>query len=101
MPIIIMLAICAVLFALYLATKLKNSRRFETIVKDITEEHDLDPQTTEGVIKDISAAEKALQAKAKAQKVEADKLQKDSAKIGEYLADKSVVKPVKGKETNS
>lgn len=100
-PIIIILAVCAILLSLFIGTKLKDSRKFGTIVEHITEEQDLTPQTTEGVIKDISAAEKALQAKAKAQKIEADKLQKDSVKIGDYLADKGVVKSAKGKETNS
>jgi len=64
--------------------------------------HDLfdEPSESSVVINDISAAEQTLKATAKAQDAEAEKLQKDSAKIGDYLADRGVVKPNKGKEAD-
>ncbi len=100
MPVIILLIIGAILLALLIGTLLKNSRKFDTVVNEITEEQDIAPKKTDGVIKDISAAEKALQATAKAQKAEADKLQKESTRIGDYLTDRGVVKPKKGKEAD-
>ena len=82
------------------ALKMKKSLKFDHLIKDITEPVDVTPKTADGVIKDISAAEKVLQKEAKAKQAEAEKLQKDSAKIGDYLAEKGIVKPtVKGKET--
>lgn len=100
MPVIILLAIMTVLFAIWFGVKMKNSAKFNTVVKEITEEQDVSVKQTDGVIKDISAAEKILQAKAKEQKIEADKLQKESVRIGDYLTDRGVVKPMKRKEAD-
>jgi len=101
MPIYIILAIGAVLLSIWIGMKLKNSAKFDKVVKDITEEQDISPKKTDGVIKDISVAEQKLKTKAAQQKKEADQLQKESAKIGDYLADRGVVKPKKGKEADN
>jgi hypothetical protein len=99
MPIIILLGLLAVLLAIWFAVKMKKSQKFDNIVKDITEPVDVTPKTSGEVIKDISEAEKALQAEKKAKDAEAEKALKESARIGDYLADKGVVKPKpKGKE---
>lgn len=100
MPIFIMLGIFAVLLSICIGIRLKGSPKFDKVVKNITEEIDITPKQTDGVIKDISVAEQALKAKAKLQKDEAQKLQKESTKIGDYLADRGVVKPKKGKEAD-
>lgn len=99
MPIIVLLALAAVFAAIIFALKMKKSSKFDHFVKDITEPIDVTPKTSDGVIKDISAAEKALQKDAKAKQAEAERLQEESAKIGDYLTEKGVVKPTdKGKE---
>jgi len=100
MPIYVILGICAVILSIWIGMKLKNSATFDSVVNDITEEHDIAPKKTDGVIRDISAAEQKLKATAAQQKKEADQLQKESAKIGDYLADRGVVKPKKGKEAD-
>jgi len=101
MPIYIILGIIAIFLAFFLGLALKGSAKFDRVVKDITEEIDITPKPTEGVIKDISAAEQALKAKAKLQQDEAKRLQKESAKIGDYLTGRGVVKPKQGKEADN
>ena len=93
MPIIILLTVLSILFVFMVVISLKKSPKFDNFVKDITEPVDVTPKTADVVIKDISAAEKALHKEAEAKKVEAEKLRKESAKIGDYLAEKGVVKP--------
>jgi len=100
-PIIALLVVVAVLAVSMIVITLKKSTKFDHFVKDLTEPVDITPKTPDGVIKDISAAEKALQKEAKAKEVEAEKLRKESAKIGDYLAEKGVVKPADvGKEAD-
>lgn len=99
MPIIILLGLLAILIAVWFGIKMKKSFKYDQIIKDITEPVDVTPKTSDDVIKDISEAEKALQATAKAKEAEAKKLQEESAKVGDYLIAKGVVKPKpKGKE---
>lgn len=100
MPIFIILAIFAILLSIWIGMKLKKSARFDTVVKEITEEQDIAPKKTDGVIKDINAAEQTLKRQSKLQKEEAKKLEAESTKIGDFLADRSVVKPKKGKEAD-
>jgi len=97
MPIIILLGLLAILIAVWFGIKMKKSFKYDQIIKDITEEVDVTPKTPDDVIKDISEAEKALQATAKSKEAEAKKLQEESAKVGDYLIAKGLVKP-KGKE---
>jgi hypothetical protein len=99
MPALILLGLLAILGAIWFGVKMKKSLKYDQIIKDITEPVDITPKTTVDVMKDISESEKALQATAKANDAEAKKLQDESAKVGDYLADKGVVKPKpKGKE---
>ena len=101
MPIIILLVLFAILFSIWIGVRSKKSLKFDQVVKDITEPVKITVKTSMDVIKDINAAEKALQKDAKVKQVEAEKLQKESVKIGDYLAEKGVVKPTdKGKETD-
>ena len=93
MPIIILLAVCAILFVLWLATKFKNSPKFDKVVKDITEEQPLAEPKSGEVIKKISAAEQNLKKKAAANTKEAERLQKDADTVGDFLTDRGVVKP--------
>ncbi len=95
MPASILLGLLAILGAIWFAVKMKKSQKFDNIVKDITEPVDVTPKTTADVMKDISESEKALQIEAKAKDAEAEKLQKESVRIGDYLTDKGVVKPKK------
>ncbi len=97
MPIIIILSVLCVLFALWVFTKSKNSKKFNEVVKDITEEQPLsDPKTGE-VIKNINAAEQSLKKKAAEDKKEAERLQKNASNVGDFLASRGVVKSEKGK----
>jgi hypothetical protein len=98
LPALILLGILAITGAVWFALKMKKSLKFDNLIKDITEPVDVTPKTTVDVMKDISVSEKALQETAKADEAEAKRLQKDSAKVGDYLADRNVVKPKKGKE---
>jgi len=99
MPIIILLGLLAILIAIWFGIRMKKSFKYDQIIKDIMEPVDVTPKTPDDVIKDISEAEKALQATAKAKEAEAKKLQEESAKVGDYLTAKGVVKPKpKGKE---
>ena len=100
MPAFIMLGLLAILGAIWFGIKMKKSLWFDQRIKDITEPVDVTPKTTDEVIKDISESEKALQAEAKAKDAEVEKLQKESAKVGDYLAKKGLItKPnPKGKE---
>ncbi len=68
MPIIILITIIliAVSVAVMFTLSLKKSSKFDHFIKDITEPIDVTPKTPDKVIKDIGAAEKALQATAKA-----------------------------------
>ena len=93
MPIYIMLTVLAMLVVFFFIISLKKSPKFDHFVRDLTEPVDITPKTPDKIIKDISAAEKALHKEAEAKKVEAEKLRKESAKIGDYLAEKGVVKP--------
>lgn len=99
MPEYILIGVGAILFIIWIGVMLKKSLTFGKIVKDITEEPIENAPKTNEMIKDISAAEKALQAKANAQAKEAEKLQDDSKIIGDYLTGKQTVKEdKKGKE---
>jgi len=78
--------------------KLRKSKFIDKLTKDLWNE--TEPTSSE-VIKDIGAAEQTLKATAKVNDVEAKKLQKESTRIGDYLAEKGVVKPKdKGKEAD-
>lgn len=102
MPVYILIAVGAILLVIWIGVKLKKSLKFGEIVKDITEEPILNAPKTNEMIKDIGAAEKALQAKANAQAKEAEKLQKDSEMIGDYLTGKNNnVKATNGKEAEA
>lgn len=99
MPIYVLLAIVSVLLVVVIYKRLKNSSKFDKIVKDITEEQELEEPKTGEVIKKINTAEQALLHKAEDQEKEAKRLNKDSEAIGNYLSDKGVIKPNKGKGT--
>jgi hypothetical protein len=79
--------------------KLRKSNFVNNLTKDLWNE--AEPTTTE-TIKDISSAEKALIAKQKLADKDAEKQKKESQRIGDYLAEKGVVKPIveKGKEAD-
>ncbi len=95
-PILILIAVIIIGVLGFL--KLRKSKFVDKLTKDLWDESE---PTTGEVIKDISTAEKALQVTAKSNDAEAMKLQKESAKIGEYLTEKGVVKPKdKGKEAD-
>lgn len=96
-PLLILLGIIIIGVLAFL--RLRKGRFVDKLTKDIWNESE---PTSGEVIKDISAAEKALQATAKANEAEAKKLHEETTRIGDYLADKSVVKPKedKGKETD-
>ncbi len=99
MPAYILLGILVVLVTIWFGVKMKKSLKYDQIIKDITEPVDVTPKTSADVMKDISESEKALQAEAKAKDAEAKKATSESAKIGDYLAGKGIVKPKpKGKE---
>lgn len=74
MPIFILLAVMTIFLAIAFALLMKKSPKFDNFVKDITEPVDVTPKTADVVIKDISAAEKALQREAKLKEAEAEKL---------------------------
>jgi hypothetical protein len=95
MPILIALIILVCL-GTFAFIKLRRSKMVANLAKELFDEPIPKPNE---VIRDIGAAEKSLEATAKAKAKEAEKLQKDSAKIGEYLADHGVVKP-QGKEAD-
>jgi len=97
-PIIILLAAAVCIIVSMVVMLLKKSPKFDTFVHDLTEPVEVTPKSTDRVIKDISEAEKALLAKRRMQEAEASKLQKESAKIGDYLAEKGVVKADNKKE---
>ena len=89
MPIMILIGVLVILIALFTYTQFKKSSKFESFVKDITEEVDTTPKFVDGVIKDISAAEKELVSKRIIYEKESEKLQKESVKIGDFLAQRS------------
>lgn len=98
MPIIIILVILCLLFALWIFTKSKNSAKFNEVVKDITEEQPLSKPKTGEIINKISVAEQALKNKVAEEVKEAERLYKEASSVGEFLASRGVVKPDKGKE---
>jgi hypothetical protein len=87
MPILILLGVLIVLLAIWFAIKMKKSYRYDQIIRDITEPVDVTPKTSNNVIRDISVAEKVLKATAETGEVDAEKLQKESAKIRDYLGE--------------
>ena len=94
----LLILVVVIVIGAFTFLKLRKGKFVDKLTKDIWDEPD---PTIDESIKDISAAEKALQAIAKSNDVEAMKLQKKSAKIGDYLAEKGVVKPKdKGKEAD-
>lgn len=98
MPIIILLAILALLVSLLVYKKLNSSPKFDAFVKGVTEEQDIREPKAGEVIKKIGAAEEALKHKAEADKKQAERLQKDADAVGKFLTDRGVVKTEKGKE---
>ena len=96
-PITIVIAI--VVFGVLLFLKLRKGKFVDKLTKDLWNESE---PTTGETIKDISVAEQTLKATAETNDKEAEKLQKESARIGDYLAEKGVVKPIveKGKEAD-
>jgi hypothetical protein len=95
-PIIYLIAIIVIGVLGFL--KLRKSKFVDKLTKDLWNESE--PTTTE-TIKEISSAEKALIAKQKLADKDAEKQKKESVRIGDYLADKGVVKPIeKGKEAD-
>lgn len=98
-PIIILIVIAAVWLVVTITRKLSKSKWFDKVVNDLTETPITDEPKTSEVLKKIGAAEHALKQKSKEQEVEAKKLVEDNKKIGDYLADRGVVKPDKGKES--
>lgn len=97
MLIAILLGLVTLLVTLLVIKKLKNSKKFDKFVKSLMEEQELEEPKTGEVINKISAAEQALSNKAKQQTKEAKRLNKDTEAIGDYLSDKGVTKPSKGK----
>ena len=88
----ILAGIVTLLLVLSIIKLLKNSYRFDKIVKSITEQQELrDPKTGE-IINKLSAAEQALSNKAQQQKKEVDQLNRDNNVINEYLTNKGVTK---------
>lgn len=101
MPVYILLAVVSILFVIWLFTKLKNSSKFDRVVKDITEEQSLaEPKTNEAITK-IEKAEHALKNRAKADEKESERLKEDAGKVGDFLADRGVVKTDKREEATS
>lgn len=98
MPVYILLAIGSVLFVIWIFTKLKNSSKFDKVVKDITEEQPLAEPKTNEVINKIGEAEHALKNRAEADKKESERLEKDAKIVGNFLTDRGVVKVDKPKE---
>jgi hypothetical protein len=95
-PLVIVIAVIVIGVLLFL--KLRKGKFVDKLTKDLWNESE--PTTTE-TIKDISSAERALIAKQKLADADAARQKKESARIGDYLADKGVVKPKdKGKEAN-
>ena len=88
LPILIIPAVLAILFCLWLVIKLKNSPTFDKVVNEITEEHDLDEPKTGEVIKGIDEAEKSLKDRSKQHVDEIKRLEKDNKQIGDYLGKK-------------
>jgi hypothetical protein len=86
------------LLVLWIIVKLKNSYKFDRIVKEITEEKNIDEPKTDEVIQKIGLAEQTLKEKASREKEEAKKYIKDSQTIGEYLVDRGVAKTDQEKE---
>ena len=99
MVIVILIGLATFLLVLLVYKKLKNSPKFDKFVNSITEEQELKEPKTGEVINKISAAEQALSNKAKQQKKEVERLNKDTEAIGDYLTEKGVTKPSKGKGT--
>jgi len=97
MLIVILIGIVTLLITLLVVKKLKNSQKFDKFVKSLTEEQELEEPKTGEVINKISAAEQSLLNKAKKQKKDTERLKKDTEAIGNYLTDKGVTKPNKGK----
>jgi hypothetical protein len=95
-PIVVIIA--AIILGVLGFLKLRKSNFVDHLTKDLWNESE--PTTTE-TIKDISSAEKVLIAKRKQADADALKQKKESARIGDYLAEKGVVKPKeKEKEAN-
>jgi hypothetical protein len=95
-PILILIAIIVIGVLGFL--KLRKGKFVDKLTKDIWNESE---PTTNETIKDISSAEKALLAKQKLADKDAEKQKKESQRIGDYLAEKGVVKPIeKGKEAD-
>ena len=90
----LLILIMVFIVGVFMFLKLRKSK----FVDKLTHELLNDETKPDEVIKDISKAEKALQAKADEDKVKAEQLEKESAKIGDYLASKGVVKTDKAEE---
>ena len=95
-PLLILIAVITIGVLAFL--KLRKGKFVDKLTKDIWNESE---STTNETIKDINSAEKALLAKQKLADKDAEKQKKESIRIGDYLAEKGVVKPnEKGKEAD-
>jgi len=95
-PIVILILI--IVFGVLAFLKLRKSKFVDKLTKDLWNESE---PTTDETIKDISSAEDSLVSKQKLEEKKKSEAEKESAKIGDYLAEKNVVKPKdKGKEAN-
>lgn len=89
-PLLILVVVVIVIGA-FAFLKLRKGKFVDKLAKDIWNESE---PTTNETIKDISSAEKALIAKRKLADKNAVESKQESMRIGDYLAEKGVVKPI-------
>lgn len=90
MPVYAVLLLVAFIITLLAIKWIRNSKAVDRFATDLTEEKDFSIPKTSDVIKKIGKAETGLGERAKEQKEAAEKLEKESDSIEEYLDSKAV-----------
>ncbi len=90
-PVVALIVVGVIVAVVLLFKRIGQSPGFDKFVNDVTEPV-ITPPTPDERIKNISAEEKSLQKDQKTADKEAETAQKKSAKIGDYLAKKTIVK---------
>ena len=87
----LLILVVGIVIGAFTFLKLRKGKFVDKLTKDIWDEPD---PTIDETIKDISSAEKALIAKRKLADKNAVESKQESMRIGDYLAEKGVVKPI-------